>query len=219
MEAYNAQPDGLRIPAEFGLSADDELALRDELWLRITLGEVDDLVEFVVDSENGLDRDQAEQIVSQFLAARRAQQSRHTPPPGRLTAAFAELNRVGVVARENFMCCGTCLVADIGDEVPADGGPWFGYVAYHAQDAERLIEDGATYLSYGVFPAAYLSRAEVERMSESERETWYADTVRSLMRERAFPVLEAHGMTVDWDGNLGARILLGNADFYAPLDV
>src|SRR5215208_3419617 len=35
----------------------------------------------------------------------------------RLDAAFLELEASGIVARQNFWCCGTCGLAAIGDEI------------------------------------------------------------------------------------------------------
>src|SRR5690242_7887187 len=35
----------------------------------------------------------------------------------RLDAAFAELEKAGIIARQNFSCCGTCGVGEIADEM------------------------------------------------------------------------------------------------------
>ena len=43
------------------------------------------------------------------------------------------------------------------------------------------------------------------------------EVVNALMREEVIPVLEAHGATVTWDGDLGTRIRLDDVDFFVPL--
>lgn len=54
----------------------------------------------------------------------------------KLNALFKELRRRDLVARQNFMCCGGCAAAAIGEDVRKRGKR--GGVYYHRQDAERL---------------------------------------------------------------------------------
>lgn len=66
----------------------------------------------------------------------------------RLDRAFAELERAGVVARQNFTCCQTCGHAEIGDEgdkLKAPGGRIRGYTFYHSQDTESAVEGQSLY--------------------------------------------------------------------------
>ena len=67
----------------------------------------------------------------------------------RLDQAFAELDKSGIVARQNFTCCNTCGCYEIGGE--AQNGDCGGYAFYHQQDTQRAIEGAGLYLSYGVF--------------------------------------------------------------------
>ena len=41
--------------------------------------------------------------------------------------------------------------------------------------------------------------------------------MQRLLDELVFPVLGKHGMRVEWNQNLGTRILLTGARWYAPL--
>ena len=75
-----------------------------------------------------------------------------------LTKAFAELAEIGVVARENFTCCGTWGSTEIWDERD-ESRQWRGYLYYHSQDADAIIQDGQTYVGYGAFlDACYRTR-------------------------------------------------------------
>jgi hypothetical protein len=70
----------------------------------------------------------------------------------RLASAFAELEAEGIVARMNFTCCGTCGHAEIGEEVAEDESAR-GYVFFHMQDADGLVEGDAPslYFDYGAW--------------------------------------------------------------------
>nr|WP_203834286.1 hypothetical protein [Actinoplanes humidus] len=68
----------------------------------------------------------------------------------RLTDAFRVLDVAGIVAREDFACCGSCGHSEIGDEV-GKGQRARGYVFYHGQDAERAARGGSLWLAYGAF--------------------------------------------------------------------
>jgi hypothetical protein len=70
----------------------------------------------------------------------------------RLDAAFASLEQAGIVARQNFSCCGTCGAAEIWDEIPvedAKSGAARGYAFFHQQDTERAVDGDGLYLNYG----------------------------------------------------------------------
>ena len=55
-----------------------------------------------------------------------------------LNRAFAALEEEGVIARQNFTCCGTCASAEIWDEID-DSREWKGYIYFHQQDAEASL--------------------------------------------------------------------------------
>lgn len=107
----------------------------------------------------------------------------------RLDAAFAALEEQGIVARQNFTCCGTCGVAEIGDEIAATeaaGRPVDGYAFYHMQDTESAVEGYGVYLNYGA-------------VSED-------DAAQVGVGHRIAEVARAAGLTVDWNGELSQRI-------------
>lgn len=116
----NTQPSSLRLPPALGLTADVESELRDAAWQSVLLGETDpiDFVDFMEDETAEWDISQ-ETVASAFnyvLAARRAQQAKWPSEQTTLATAFAELEEIGNIARQNFSCCGTCASTEIGDE-------------------------------------------------------------------------------------------------------
>lgn len=107
----------------------------------------------------------------------------------RLDDAFAALEATGVIARQNFTCCGTCGSAEIWDEIDAvgkAGGPTRGYAFYHMQDTERAAEGDGLYLNYGACDDGEDAALAVAN-----------DIVTQL---------EAHGLRTEWNGNWGQRI-------------
>lgn len=112
----------------------------------------------------------------------------------RLEAAFAELEHRGVVARQNFTCCGTCGSSEIWDEIQdtADqGGAVRGYTFFHEQDTESAVEGYGLYLAYGA--------------------TEEGESAALAVAGEIVTVLEAHGLAPDWDGDWNKRI-------HVPLD-
>ncbi|GAA1605820.1 DUF6891 domain-containing protein [Leucobacter chromiireducens] len=128
-------------------------------------------------------------------------------PETQIAQAFAALADAHVIARTAFTCCGTCGDAEIWDERDESGGSR-GYVFYHSQDAEWLAESGETFLNYGAFLDAFFTEDEWEALAESAREERYAEIVAALLTETVFPVLRQHGLEVEWDQDLGTRVLL-----------
>ncbi|MFT4187067.1 MAG: hypothetical protein QM621_00635 [Aeromicrobium sp.] len=221
MTLHNEQPEGFRLP--FDLSPEVEELLRRRAWEQIVRGDldVDGFIELIADElpeRLDLDADEAEAIVGQgeeifdaALTARRAQQAQWSDAETAttLTRAFEALAEIGVVARENFTCCGTCGSTEIWDEVD-DSRTWRGYVFYHMQDTDSLIETGETYIGYGAFPTT-------KKPLFQSKARHYESTVVDLMTNEVIPLLERHGVTVEWDGQLSRRILLKNVDYYAKV--
>lgn len=50
---------------------------------------------------------------------------------------FKLFRKEGFVARQNFLCCSTCALAQLEDEGKASK-----YVYYHSQDGDRFKEEG-----------------------------------------------------------------------------
>jgi hypothetical protein len=109
----------------------------------------------------------------------------------RLDRAFDDLNRSGIVARQNFACCGNCGNAEIGGEIDAaekSGAKVIGYTFYHFQGTECAVAHGFLYLSYSDLKGEEAAGVRVGRS--------IVDT------------LQRHGLTVEWDGSYKQAILV-----------
>jgi hypothetical protein len=121
----------------------------------------------------------------------------------RLASAFVELEASGVVARMNFSCCGSCGHGEICGEV-AHGQSARGYVFFHRQDADGLVEGTAPslYFDYGAFG---------DDAQFPDRES-YA-TAAIVIGHEIVHALEAAGLRVEWTGDLGRRIRVVDLDW------
>ena len=136
-------------------------------------------------------RAEAERLWPALVTQHRAAQAEwpETTDCDRLDAAFAALEARGVIARQNFSCCGNCGSYEIGDEIGAAqdaGRPAHGYAFYHMQDTDSAVEGGGVYLNYGA-------------CAEGE------DAALAVGAE-IVAELEAHGLRTDWNGDWGKRI-------------
>ncbi|MEW2383970.1 hypothetical protein AB0873_18045 [Micromonospora sp. NPDC047707] len=219
--AYNDRPDGVTfLPGRIAEPTRTEI--EDEIWAWIVRGEDDagEFVDYLDDDEDrhGVTDEELMAAYERALHVRRAQQREWGAVQSNLTLAFAELNQLGVLARENFSCCGTCAAAEIHDE--RDGiRHWRGYLWYHQQDTESLVSslDGSVYLGYGAYPPRYFDKATYDALSEDDKRAWYQADVERLLDDLVFPVLRKHGMRVEWNRSQATRILLTGARWYAPL--
>lgn len=218
---YNQQPAGLRIDAKFGLDDSHETLLRDTAWGMIVRGEIEtnDFLERLDEGErNGLSEEALSEIFASLVSERRRQQSAWTgaQTKPRLTTAFEELEAQGILCRQNFSCCGTCASAEIYDE-RGESRSWRGYVWYHMQDLDGLLEDGSTCVGYGAFADAFTNEASWTSLETEQRQRLYREWTVGLMKEVVIPTLQRHGVGVDWNGDLGRRICLNDVDFYVEL--
>lgn len=217
--AYNKQPDGFRLPAQLGLQSDVEAALRRRAWGIVVAGNHDggDYFTELAEDEFGLSEETAKTVWDATVSARRAQQTEWPVDEATtsLSRAFSDLADIGVIARENFSCCGTCAPGEIHDE--RDGSRvWRGYVYYHMQDTEGLIESGGTYIGYGAFLDAWVPEEEWASLSTDAKDRRYSDIVVGLMDE-VVAVFERHGIEVAWNRELQERIYLANVDYYVAI--
>lgn len=107
----------------------------------------------------------------------------------RLDAAFADLERAGIVARQDFSCCMTCGSTEIHDEMRATSKRGLhvrGYVFYHAQDTEAAVEGRGIYLGFGAAQAGEAAALEIA-----------SEIVATLLK---------HGLAAEWDGTWENRI-------------
>ena len=218
----NAQPADLALPDALGIAPESERWLRDVVWSQVVLGHTDpdDVLDLWQDEleEHGISDAQADEAVRHVVRARREQQASWGQNLARtpLQEAFTELEEIGVLARADFSCCGTCAASEIGDERD-DSRQWRGYLWFHQQDTESLLEDRSTYLGYGVFLDAYLSEEEWLALDDDGKDATYTRHVRELMQGEVEPVLRRHGLGWEWDGDLGTRILVTGVDHYVPV--
>ncbi|MFI5495005.1 DUF6891 domain-containing protein [Actinoplanes sp. NPDC051859] len=218
---YNDRPEGARFLPD-RIADPGRAQLEAEIWEWIVRGEVDaaEFVEYLDDDEerHGVTDAELAAAYATALGIRRDQQRAWGVVSSNLSSAFSELNSLGVLARENFSCCGTCAAAEIHDERD-DSRHWHGFVWFHQQDTESLITspEGSVYLGYGVYPPADFDDVAYDALPEAEKEARYQLDLERLLDERVFPVLRRHGMNVEWNRDQGTRILLTGARWYAPL--
>ncbi|MEU9158465.1 hypothetical protein AB0D59_50075 [Streptomyces sp. NPDC048417] len=151
---------------------------------------IDRLVRETVDLMADDDRDgaapvsaaQSREVVERLWVARVAEQRAWTglTDPDRLTRAFTALEREGVVAREDFACCRSCGMAEIGAEAEDAGGAR-GFVFFHHQGTRSAAEGHGLSLYYGGFDGS-------------------ADTTTAVGRA-VVTALTAAGLSAVWDGN------------------
>lgn len=108
----------------------------------------------------------------------------------RLDEAFAELDRQGIVARQNFTCCQSCGHSEIANEIEATEvfRPVRGYVFYHIQDLESVVRNGYLYLAFGSVSG---------ELKESE-----------IIAQEICEILRKAGLEPDWNGSIRTRICI-----------
>jgi hypothetical protein len=109
----------------------------------------------------------------------------------RLSAAFEQLERQGIIARQDFSCCSNCGVGEIWDEIQASlgaGRQARGYTFFHMQDTDRAVDGDGLYLNYGA----------VEKGADSTVAIGY-EVVQTL---------ERHGLSCQWNGSITKRIMV-----------
>lgn len=124
--------------------------------------------------------------------ARKAEQEASWPPvtdPDRLTAAFDELNRSGILAVQNAgqgQEDGFDTVTQRYREQAGVLPPLEGYCFFHRQDLAHAVDDEGLLLAFGDL------RGDQERATEIGR--------------RIVQVLHAHGFETEWLGSYAHRI-------------
>ncbi|WP_030691834.1 DUF6891 domain-containing protein [Streptomyces globisporus] len=144
-------------------------------------------------AEHPVSREQAEALVDRLWLERVEEMAgwEGTTDPERITAAFAELDAAGIVAREHFTCCRSCGTAEIGAEDGADRA--LGFVFFHTRCTEGAADGGTLHLLYGGFDGA-------------------AETTAAVGEEVA-GALRGQGLSVRWDGDPGQAILVTGLDW------
>ena len=184
-----------------GLTAADFDDLHDFIKVQVAAGYapldeiVDDTVDVFADTTADPDalRIAAHAVAEQAYSAHvRAQADwPDTTDCDRLDAAFAELEEAGIIARQNFSCCGTCGAAEIHDEIDLAeqaGRPARGFTFFHIQDTEHAVGGESLYLSYGA--------ADQDRAAAVE------------IGHEVVDILGRHGLSPAWNGKHANRIKL-----------
>ncbi|MFF9847556.1 DUF6891 domain-containing protein [Streptomyces litmocidini] len=143
--------------------------------------------------EHPVSREQAEALVDRLWLERVEEMAgwEGTTDPERVTAAFAELDAAGIVAREHFTCCRSCGTTEIGAEDGADRAR--GFVFFHSQCTEGAANGGPLHLLYGGFDHSAETTAAVG--------------------EEVTAALRRQGLSVRWDGDPGQAILVTGLDW------
>ncbi len=149
---------------------------------------VTNVSEYFEDDFPDLDPFLVAHVVDEELTRHHKEQANWDGPTDcdRLDHAFAQLERQGIVARQDFACCGNCGVAEISAEATPETSR--GYVFYHMQDTQRAVDGGDLSFNYGVFHGGE------------------ADTV--AIGWRLFESLRDAGLKPKWDGDIRQRVSL-----------
>ncbi|MFD7795480.1 DUF6891 domain-containing protein [Streptomyces sp. NPDC059759] len=141
----------------------------------------EDAEEYLVDGDHRpVSRAQARELVDRLWTERLAEQAlwEGVTDPERLTDVFEALDAGGITARENFTCCRTCGITEIGAE---RGEGSRGFVFFHSQCTEGAAAGHGLMLLYGGFDGS-------------------AATTASVGRE-VVAALDAAGLSAQWDGS------------------
>lgn len=116
----------------------------------------------------------------------------------KLTKAFSLLRKEGLIAKQNFSCCGSCgsyEISEIGEVKGKETGKYpAGYVFYHRQDTDTLKRNGVVYLRYGTFE----NNGKVRKGSLPSVEVGYS----------IVEAMKNVGLETEWDGDTGHCVLV-----------
>jgi len=117
-----------------------------------------------------------------------------------LNRAFADLRKLGYIAKQGFMCCNGCagnkLANDLAAKPEEARREVSGAVFYTKQEKDTLLERGEFYLSYGRI-----------HVYEKGKSTAYGrPTVK--VGKVVVETLTKYGIEVEWDGSPDQKILV-----------
>lgn len=224
MDELNQLPQDFTFPSAIDLPQNIRTMVLETIWSDLLIGISD--VELLADNayemaeeDIELELDDVTVIAEALLAYRRSQLAAAKADgriqPSRLTKAFEEISAQNVLALQNFSCCGTCGSAEAAGEMYEDNSR--GYIYFHEQDTETLIETGETYLGYGVNWQHICTEEEFEALSDQQKEQQYLAACRKLADEVLKPAFEKHGIVFEWNGDVSTRMHISQADYFADL--
>lgn len=224
MEKLNQLPQDFTFPPAINLPQKIRTEILEYLWSDLLKGISD--VELLAENAYGMVEEDVELefedvavIAEALLAYRRSQLAAAKEDgrlqPSRLTKAFEEIAAQNVLALQNFSCCGTCGSTEAAEEM-YEHNNW-GYIYFHEQDTETLMETAETYLGYGVNWQHICTREEYDALSDQQKEQRYVAACRKLADEVLKPTFEKHGIAFNWNGDLAVRMHISQADYFAEL--
>ncbi|WP_433340047.1 DUF6891 domain-containing protein [Streptomyces sp. CA-253872] len=153
----------------------------------------------VTDDRRPVTQAQARALVDRLWRDRLAEQAawRGETDPERLARAFAALDAAGVVAREDFTCCRSCGMREIGAEAGPGGAR--GFVFFHQQCTDGAVTEGTLRLYFGGF-------------DDEERTT-------AAIGHEVVAALTAAGLGTAWDGSPARAIEVTPLDWRRRLPV
>ena len=170
-----------------------QVARGDKAFAEILEDAVEYFLEEYEDAETKVVESVCDAEIAQAFAAHIAEQATwpETTDCDRLDQAFETLNAGGIIAAQDFTCCQTCGLAEIGEPIQEainDGVDVSGFAFYHAQDTDAAVEGHGLYLTYGHVDGGETNGVAIGRI--------VADTIQDA------------GLETDWDGTMGTRIFV-----------
>lgn len=109
-----------------------------------------------------------------------------------VNTVFPALRKKGIIARANFLCCSSCASYDLATQATAKNKR--GWVFWHRQDEQRVMEDGGLYLKF----------TGSDGCSKPPKNAVSTITIANEVIQE----LRNAGITYDWDGSTGTCIYL-----------
>lgn len=156
--------------------------------------EVDSMIDDILED----DADEAmlrASVVSEFDKKSATEASwPNTTDCDRLDQAFAELNSRGIVALHNAGYTMSDGISDVSEVLGGQDRTGIkGYCFYHGQDTERAVEGGGLWIAFGDLHDDPLKKTEIGHLVKD--------------------VLQASGLTVEWNGDPETRLNLPKLDW------
>ena len=125
----------------------------------------------------------------------------------RLNKVFKELRKRGLIARQNFSCCGGCAGSELATwygelRKAGKGEKYKGLVFYHRQNTEHLRNDGETMLAYG----------DLSYYGSGDKPEFKTPLSTKEVGDILADVLKQENMYYEWDGDPGSKILIKTWD-------
>ena len=117
----------------------------------------------------------------------------------KITLAFRSLRKEGFIARQRFLCCGSCagsaVATQVGEMPKARRDKVRGLVFYTRQD------DGNAFDRRGHFTGLYLAYGQIHVHEVGDVGLPTVEVGQALVK-----ALEAQGLKVEWDGSPDTKI-------------